>query len=71
MKIKELIPLTREELRELINKGIIDVNEEIDLNKEVDEYSFNIKMSLLEQLNRYYNKRAHKDFKLKKINFSK
>lgn len=66
MKYSELLPLTREELRELINDGIIQVNEEIDLNKEVDEHSFKIKMSLLDQLNSYYNKKARNDFNEKK-----
>lgn len=66
MKYKDLLPLTREELRELINDGIIQVNEEIDLNKNVDEQSFKVKMSLLEQLNNYYNKKARKDFNDKK-----
>lgn len=71
MKYKDLLPLTREELRELINDGIVQVNEEIDLNKGINEQSFKVKMSLLEQLNNYYNKKARKDFNDKKNRLQK
>ena len=52
MKIKELIPLSKEELRELINSKMININEDIDLERDLDEYSMDIKLSLLEQLNK-------------------
>lgn len=65
MNYRDLLPFNREELRELIDDGIRQVNEEIDLNEEVDPYSFRLKMNLLKQLNTYYDKKAHRDFKEK------
>lgn len=69
MLMKDLIPLSREELRDLINKNVIKIDEDIDLDKDVDEYSFKLKLDLLNQLNKYYDKRAKIDFrkKLKKL----
>ena len=61
MKIKELIPLSKEELRELINSKMININEDIDLERDLDEYSMDIKLSLLEQLNKRYSKKVRKE----------
>lgn len=73
MLMKDLIPLSREELRDLINKNVIKIDEDIDLDKDVDEYSFKLKLDLLNQLNKYYDKRAKIDFrkKLKKLTIFK
>lgn len=65
MKIKELIPLSKEELRELINSKMININEDIDLERDLDEYSMDIKLSLLEQLNKRYGKKVRKEIKEK------
>ena len=65
MKIKELIPLSKEELRELINSKMININEDIDLERDLDEYSMDIKLSLLEQLNKRYGKEVRKEIKEK------
>lgn len=67
MKIKELIPLSKEELRKLINSKMININEDIDLEKDLDEYSIDIKLSLLEQLNKRYSKKVRKEIKEKNL----